>query len=152
MTSVSKTYLFGGDGIVFADWEEAGVSIPFVTIELLRKQLAQAECAGNEIQRLVSEYQECWRALLPKRIIDEVVRCTPSLAATSFLHGRKEWFTAEYRRNPDFQGFADSKSRPTNAEDPDQPSGLFWAHERWAELLTCIWTLSRPLIRVIVTR
>jgi hypothetical protein len=103
--------LCGGDGAVFVDWAEAGVGIPFVSLELLRKQLTQAGCPETEVQRFVALYRQSWRALLSDATIDEITRYLPLLTAASFLYSRQQWFTVEHRSDADFRSFARSLAR-----------------------------------------
>jgi hypothetical protein len=103
--------LCGGDGAVFADWAEAGVGIPFVSLELLRKQFTQAGCPETEVQRFVALYRQSWRALLSDAIIHEITRYLPLLTAASFLCSRQQWFTVEHRSDADFRSFARSVAR-----------------------------------------
>jgi thiamine kinase-like enzyme len=103
--------LCGSDGAVFADWAEAGVGIPFVSLELLRKQFTQAGCPEAEVQRFVAFYRQSWSALLSNAIIHEIIRYLPLLTAASFLCSRQQWFTVEHRSDADFRSFARSLAR-----------------------------------------
>jgi hypothetical protein len=103
--------LCGGDGAVFLDWAEAGVGIPFVSLELLRKQFTQAGCPQTEVQRFVAQYRQSWRALLSDAIIQEITRYLPLLTTASFLCSRQQWFTVEHRSDADFRSFARSLAR-----------------------------------------
>jgi hypothetical protein len=102
--------LCGGDA-VFADWAEAGVGIPFVTFELLRRQFTQTGCPKIEVQRFVALYRQSWSALLSDAVIHEIIRYLPLLTVASFLYSRQKWFTVEHRSDADFQSFARSLAR-----------------------------------------
>ncbi len=106
-----ENILCGADEIIFSDWAEAGVGIPGVTFEFLRRQLAQAGCREVELQRLVVEYRNSWRANLSDAIVQEIAGYSPLLAASSFLLSRQRWFTTEHRSDLEFQCFARTLGR-----------------------------------------
>jgi len=96
---------------IFSDWALAGVGNPFANFEQLRIQVAQDYSAPAFHDRLYAAYRRTWSTHLSPVQIHQAFSVVQPVAIAMYLHNRRNWFTSELLREPQFVRYARSMAR-----------------------------------------
>ncbi len=96
---------------VLTDWTGAAVGDPFVTLELLKMQLAQLPHTAKWIPRLAAAYRKRWRVTIPEEHIEQAISLAPLIAFASQFCSRKEALISEQLPSPGLQSYIRSSLR-----------------------------------------
>lgn len=96
---------------IFSDWALAGVGNPFANFEQLRIQVAQDYSAPAFHDRLFAAYKRTWSTHLSTTQIQQAFSVVQPVAIAMYLHNRRDWFTSERIREPQFVRYARSMAR-----------------------------------------
>lgn len=96
---------------IFSDWSLAGVGNPFANFEQLRIQVAQDYSAPAFHDRLLAAYRRTWSTHLNSAQIQQAFSVVQPVAIAMYLNNRRDWFTSERLREPQFVRYARSMAR-----------------------------------------
>jgi hypothetical protein len=119
--------LLDGGRCVFTDWTGAAVSNPFVTLELLKLQLAQNGRTAQWIPRLVKAYRQRWRRSISEDQIEKAFLLVPLIAIATQLCRDKERLVSGQRNDPGRQSYIRSLLRQMDqaSRSPEMLRALF---------------------------